>query len=85
MRAGIKRVLGGVRYRRPLSVLALAALDAAAAAVGARLAARPDDTATLGDPFPQGLHYTQVSSAQVEDAFGGPLLQRLAACTPNTW
>ncbi|MDN5696768.1 MAG: exopolysaccharide biosynthesis polyprenyl glycosylphosphotransferase [Rubrobacter sp.] len=29
MRAGIKRVLGGVRYRRPLSVLALAALDAA--------------------------------------------------------
>lgn len=62
-----------------------AALDEAAAAVGARLAARPDDTATLGDPFPQGLHYTQVSSAQVEAAFGGPLLQRLAACTPNTW
>lgn len=61
------------------------ALDAAAAAVGVRLAARPDDTAALGDPFPQGLRYTQVSSAQVEAAFGGPLLQRLAACTPNIW
>ena len=34
MRAGIKRVLGGVRYRRPLSVLALAALDAAAVSSG---------------------------------------------------
>lgn len=34
MRAGIKRVLGGVRYRRPLSVLALAALDAASISAG---------------------------------------------------
>ncbi|MBA4286727.1 MAG: hypothetical protein C0434_14465 [Xanthomonadaceae bacterium] len=62
-----------------------AALDAAAAAVGARLAASPDQTAALGDPFPQGRRYEQVSSAQVEAAFGGPLLQRLAACAPNRW
>ena len=34
MRAGIKRVLGGVRYRRPLSVVALAALDGAAISAG---------------------------------------------------
>lgn len=39
MRAGIKRVLGGVRYRRPLSVLALAGLDSAAISCGALAAA----------------------------------------------
>lgn len=39
MRAALKRLFGGVRVRRPLSVLALAALDSAALALGLLLAA----------------------------------------------
>ncbi len=61
------------------------ALDAAAVAIGMQLAAQPDSAAALGDPFPQGRRFEQVSSAQVEAAFGAPLLQRLAACAPQRW
>jgi exopolysaccharide biosynthesis polyprenyl glycosylphosphotransferase len=39
MRRALKRFLGGVTYRRPLSVLALAVLDALALALGVYLAA----------------------------------------------
>lgn len=53
MRRAVKRLFGGVAYRRPLSVLALAVLDALALAFGVYLASYlSGDTGRAGETLP---------------------------------